>query len=135
MKCHICGLEAVGRCYACGNLFCDKHGDVNCLRCETGIVEGDFRADRVTTGPREARAQRPWWRPQVGEDFDPPACHLCHALARRVCRNCQNLYCPEHAGAAELCSRCAHSSLLGLFVLGGVLLLLLGLILLGGFGH
>ena len=132
MNCHICGTEAMGRCYSCGSLFCEAHGDdINCQQCATGIIEGDFRADRITTSPRAATARPGWWRPQPAEDFEPPACYICKALARRICRNCRELYCNEHAGAAELCETCARSSLLGLFILGGVLLILSVLIVLG----
>jgi hypothetical protein len=129
--CHICGDEAVGRCYACGALFCAAHGDVNCTRCETGIVEGDFRADRITTAPRTSTARPAWWRPQRAEDFEPSACYICKGLARRVCRNCHEVYCPDHAGAAELCESCTRSSLLGLFILGGILLILTVIVVLG----
>src|SRR5262245_21897072 len=130
-ECHICGKEAVGRCFTCGNLFCHDHGETNCLRCETGIVEGDYRADRVTVAPRPADRRASWWRPQVADDFEPPACYICHGLTRLVCRNGQSLYCPEHAGASGLCIRCDRSSRLGLYIFLGMLLLLALLAALG----
>jgi hypothetical protein len=129
--CHICGKEAVGRCFTCGNLFCQAHGDTNCLRCETGIVEGDYRADRVTTRPWSDNVRAGWWRPQIAEDFEPPACYICRGLTRFVCRNCHSLYCREHAGVSGLCIRCYRSSRLGLYIFLGMLLLIVALALLG----
>ncbi len=131
MTCHICGKEAVGRCYTCGNLFCEAHGQTDCARCETGFAAGDPRPDRVTT-QRLARGGRSgWWRPQLAEDYQPPACYECKGLARRRCRHCGQLYCPEHAGPNGLCAGCHHSSLVGLYALAGVLLAMGGIILVG----
>jgi hypothetical protein len=46
-----------------------------------------------------------------------------------VCRNCENLYCLEHAGRGELCGRCTRSSWMAMWILMGVLLLLLAMAL------
>ncbi len=119
MNCHVCGEEAVGRCFTCGALFCAEHGDRNCAGCAHGIVTGDYRADRISQAPRTgSTGRRFWWRPQVADDYEPPACSICGGLARLVCRNCRELYCADHAGAAaELCARCARSSRLGIWVM------------------
>src|SRR5262245_40395914 len=130
MNCYICKSEAVGRCYTCGNLFCAEHGERDCQRCAAGIVPGDYRADRVAARPL-ARARPAWWRPQAAEDFEPPACYACKGLARAHCRNCQCLYCPDHAGPSGLCAACDRSSKLGLAVLLGVIALMGLLMLLG----
>jgi len=132
MHCYRCECEAVDRCFNCGALFCAAHGDVNCERCDTAIAPGDRRADRITTHRVSANDKKVWWRPQQAEDFTPPACHECHGLARRVCRHCENYYCPEHAGPNGLCARCLRSSSLGLIILVGTLALL-GLLILFGF--
>src|SRR5262245_13092239 len=118
MKCYICKTEATSRCYTCGNLFCAEHGDErDCQRCATGIVQGDYRADRVTALPRAAARRPAWWRPQLAEEFEPPACCVCKGLARLTCRNCHSLYCPDHAGPSGLCAACDRSSKIGLAVL------------------
>ncbi len=110
MHCHLCNQEAVDRCYTCGELFCADHGRVNCRSCETGIAAGDGREERVSARPL-AKAGRPgWWRPQPAEDFEPPACHQCKGLARRVCMDCQGLYCPDHAGKNGRCSLCEKNT-------------------------
>jgi Family of unknown function (DUF5684) len=132
-SCHICGQEAVDRCYNCGQLFCAEHGKVNCNRCETGIAAGDNRPDRVsTTRLREGPAGRhAWWRPQQAEDQELPACHMCQGLARRVCQNCRLYYCAEHAGPSHLCQECGRSSLIGIWLLLGALGVMGGIILWG----
>ncbi|MFO0965697.1 MAG: hypothetical protein U0793_08950 [Gemmataceae bacterium] len=117
MHCHICGGEAVGRCYTCGELFCVRHGSEDCLRCETAIAPGDRRGDRVSVKPMPAKQRYGWWRPIPAEDFEPPACHVCHGLARQTCRNCHELYCAEHAGYPGLCQDCSRSARLGMWVL------------------
>ena len=115
--CYICKAEAVSRCYTCGQLICAKHGDENCHRCDTAVVAGDppplhVSAFRLT--PQDVK--HGWWRPQQAEEFAPPACYACQGLARKVCRNCQSRYCPEHAGPSDLCNACGKSARLGLIV-------------------
>jgi hypothetical protein len=133
MSCHICGQEAVDRCYTCGQLFCEKHGQVNCSRCETGIAPGDNRADRVSAGRLrdEPEGRKAWWRAQPAEDYELPSCHICQGLARRVCRNCELHYCAEHAGPSQLCQTCGRSSLMGIWCLLGGMAILWGILLLG----
>jgi hypothetical protein len=133
MTCHVCQEEAVGRCYTCGELFCARHGDVNCFRCTTAFVEGDPRPDRVSAEPL-AKGSRPgWWRPQQAEDYEPPACYECKGLARRVCRHCGSVYCPDHAGSGGLCAACSRSSYFGLVALVAIIVLMGGLMLVGWF--
>jgi hypothetical protein len=132
MSCHICGQEAIDRCYTCGKLFCSQHGNVNCVHCETAIAPGDSRADRVSaTLLRQKDGRSAWWRPQQAEDVELPACHTCQGLARTRCKNCEEYYCHDHAGPAGLCRECGQSSLLGIVCLLASLLLMGGLILWG----
>ncbi len=133
MSCHVCGAEAVGRCENCGNLYCAKHGDGTCARCDTGIKAGDPRQDRISAAPRTATQRTGWWRPQPAEGYTPPACYQCQGIARRVCSNCHELYCPDHAGKNGLCAQCSQSSLLGVAVLVGVVVILGALMLVGLF--
>jgi hypothetical protein len=126
MNCHICNREAIDRCYTCGELFCEQHGKVNCTHCETGIVAGDARADRITK-VRLPNAARPgWWRPQPAEDYDPPACQECRGLAPYVCASCGNRYCREHAGKNGLCGGCQRS------LRGGNIFLVILVLVIGG---
>lgn len=130
--CHVCGAEAVDRCYTCGRLFCALHGRTNCCRCDAAIAPGDTRPDRVSASRlREASDGHAWWRPQQAEDVELPACHLCGGLSRTVCRNCGRYYCADHAGPAGLCRDCNRSSMFGLICMAGALAVMLGLILLG----
>jgi hypothetical protein len=131
MHCHVCGREAVDRCYNCGELFCEEHGNVNCTRCETGIVAGDSRADRISAARIQKTGRPAWWRPQEAEDFEPPACQECQGLARFVCANCGKRYCPEHAGKNGLCGRCQRSRRSGNIFLAVMMLIVVALTVLG----
>jgi hypothetical protein len=128
MHCYACENEAVGRCYNCGELFCDRHGKLNCDRCEAAIVAGDPRPDRISTQPLSRLNGQAWWRPQPAEDYQPPACYECGGLTRSACRNCGSLYCPEHGGK-ELCAACRSSSNMGMLALLGIVLLLCGILM------
>lgn len=126
MSCHVCGQEAVERCFTCGQLFCPAHGTVNCVRCDGAIAVGDPRQDRITQGRmKPAESVSPWWRPQKAEDYRPPACYVCQGLTRSRCQQCERLYCPEHAGRNGWCNACSNDSRSLLLILGGVLLLFL----------
>jgi hypothetical protein len=131
MNCHVCQDEAVGRCYSCGELYCARHGDVNCFRCTAAIAEGDPRHDRVSARPVRTGTRHGWWRPQQAEDYEPPACYECKGLSRRVCRHCGSIYCPEHAGPDGLCAACHRSSYFGLIALAAIVVVMGGLIVLG----
>jgi hypothetical protein len=133
-RCEFCQAEAVGRCYACGALFCDRHGEENCVRCDSSIAAGDPRPDRVSARPLGNGSRSGWWRPQMAEDYNPPACYECKGLARTVCRHCGSLYCADHAGAAGLCAACSRSSNIGLVALIGIVVLMAGLMIVGFFG-
>lgn len=121
MNCHICGKEAVGRCFTCGALYCVQHGTVDCERCETAIAPGDRRSDRISQRPLPPKVRYGWWRPIPAEDFDPPGCYACQGLSRQICRNCQQRFCPEHAGHPGLCLACTKSARMGLYVFLGAL--------------
>ena len=133
MSCQDCGAEAVGRCYNCGALFCERHGNTNCIRCDGSFMAGDPRPDLVTATPRQVAQQPGWWRPQPAEAYTPPACYQCQGIARRVCTNCQQRFCPEHAGRNGLCAECHQSSYLGIVILGAIGLAFAIVLLLGWF--
>src|SRR5262245_50043698 len=117
MACHICGEEAIDRCDNCGKLFCAAHGRADCIRCQTGIMPGDRRADRFSAVLLAATARPRWWRPQPAEEFEPPACYECKGLARRRCKNCGSLMCALHAAKNGLCLECEKSARIGVFTL------------------
>jgi hypothetical protein len=130
MSCYICQAEAVTRCYQCGALVCAEHGQNEiCVHCSSGIAEGDPRADRISVKPLGKQKENAWWRPQQAEDYQPPACYACKALARAVCRNCQAIYCHEHRGPNGLCKDCGRSANLGAYVFVGVASVMLVLFL------
>jgi hypothetical protein len=98
----------------------------NCSACATAIhVPLD---DKVSAGNAPASPTRAWWRPKVDEDPGPPSCYRCGGLAKRICRNCENLYCGEHAGRSDLCDSCARSSWMALWIMLGVLIVILALV-------
>ena len=129
MHCHVCHAEAVGRCYQCGRLYCAEH-DVkgDCSVCATAIHVP--LGDKVSPRRLPGSPSRAWWRPKVEDDDPgPPSCYRCGGLANRLCRNCENLYCPEHAGRGDLCDSCTRSSRLAMWVMLGVLLVIVALAL------
>lgn len=131
MHCYLCSSEAVERCYSCGELFCAQHGKGDCVRCATGIIAGDNRADRISRSPGALPSRPAWWRPKEAEDYEPPACHECQGLARSICVSCGNRYCREHAGKDGQCGRCHRSQRGSNVILALMFVLLGGLILLG----
>jgi hypothetical protein len=131
MHCHLCEKDAVDRCYTCGALFCPDHGNVNCQSCATGIVAGDNRRDRVSAARLGSGVRPTWWRPQVADDYEPPACEECRGLAPYVCANCASRYCREHAGKNGLCGQCERSLRGGNYFLAIMIVILGGLIMVG----
>lgn len=145
MLCDICQHEAVGKCLSCGIAFCSNHGNRCCFRCSAAVVAAEPSRRSPTTAIRSTELPPPsvsgkgylqcetTARPTIYlDDPEPPGCYICQGLARHICRNCHNLYCPEHAAGSELCASCARSSLWGLIILGVmfwgfVLVLLFGL--------
>jgi hypothetical protein len=131
-RCYICDAEAVSRCYTCGQLICAQHGDDDCHRCNTGVAAGDPRSTHISTHAlRPNDANRGWWRPQLAEEYEPPACYECKGLARAVCRNCESHYCRDHAGPGALCLQCARSARMGLVIFVIALGMMFALVLLG----
>lgn len=132
-RCYLCQSEAVSRCYTCGQLICAKHGRENCHRCDTAVVSGDPRPRQTSAEPLKGKEpNHGWWRPQQAEEYVPPACYECKALARAVCRNCQSHFCREHAGRGGLCQECGRSARLGLVVFILSLVMIAMVLLLGG---
>jgi hypothetical protein len=137
MLCELCQSEAVGRCRACGVAYCADHGGSYCYRCSAAVTAAEpgkiRRGTGVVSGDRDPRPSGKGYlqcptteRPTIHlEDPGPPACRLCGALARKVCRNCHGLFCPEH-GKGELCLDCLRSSRLGLIILGVMFALVAG---------
>jgi hypothetical protein len=134
-QCYICEAEAVARCYTCGQLICDKHGGENCTRCDTSVMAGDPPGWHIRAARMQPSDVRHWWRPQQAEEFQPPACYNCGALARRVCRNCSSRYCGQHAGTGDLCGACASSARLGLWVFVIAIGMMLAIVIAGMLGR
>ena len=149
MLCELCQEEAVGACQACGAVFCADHAPSFCFRCAKAIsqvsaLSGSGSSTAVVSGDRQPRPSGKGYlqceasgRPTIHvEDTGPPACYRCLALARQMCRNCQALFCPQHAGSADLCDICARSSRLGVIVflamLAVVIILLVWVWVMGG---
>jgi len=87
--------------------------------------------DKVSTRALPASSTKAWWRPQVDEDDPgPPSCYQCGGLANRVCRNCASLFCPDHGRGSDLCSSCARSSWMAIWIILCVLLILVASVLL-----
>lgn len=123
MGCFICGDEAVDRCFTCGQLFCARHGQRDCVRCQSGISEGDPRG--ITSSPPQTSAPRGWWRPIQAEEHTPTACWVCKGLTRAICIECRRPYCAEHAGRNYHCQECQPPSDVATVVVGLFLLVVM----------
>jgi len=64
MSCHLCGNEAIDRCYTCGRLFCADHGATSCVACQDAFQAGDPSFTRVSATPPRSGWDAAWWRPQ-----------------------------------------------------------------------
>lgn len=144
MLCDVCQRDAAVRCAVCGVSFCPDHGGDRCFRCAGSLA-------RLTTTVREIDANTAIYTTERDsryagkgylqcytktemasiyiDDPGPPECYQCQSLAKFVCQNCQQLYCPAHRGGANLCRHCSRSSWLGLWV-ALTMMALLGLCLL-----
>jgi hypothetical protein len=120
VECHECSGEAVGKCKSCGLAFCSGHGADLCRTCAVGFME--LEPGRARPGVRVFLQceNRPRMPTVYLDDDGPPACHVCDGLARHVCENCHQLYCPEHAGRRGWCEECTRSSRAGLLLSLGV---------------
>jgi hypothetical protein len=132
MQCEVCQQPATGQCKSCRRAFCEDHGGAYCFRCAGAIKPAPGARAARNTGiePADYGPPRPAGkgylqcettaRPTIHvDDPGPPSCHVCQALARQVCRNCHDLFCPAH-GRNGLCGACRRSSLLGILILGAM---------------
>ncbi len=122
MQCHECDNEAVGQCRSCGRAYCGGTGAELCRSCAVAIVAGEPPGGR---GPLRQFLQcedRPRIPTVYLDDADPgpPSCHICDGLARTVCENCHQLYCPEHAGRRGWCQECTRTARTGMLISLGV---------------
>ena len=129
MICHFCSRDTAAKCVSCGLAICPDHGKRYCQVCSNAVFSRE-----TVTGQREQKGylQCPS-KPQMPtiylDDDGPPACYKCEALARKVCQNCQSLYCREHAGkgGGGLCDQCAAASRVGTWVVLGMIGIIGGL--------
>jgi len=121
MLCHECAEEAAGKCKSCGLAFCSGHGANLCRNCAVGIMSLGPTRGRAGQEQLFLQCENRRRMPTIYLDDDgPPSCYVCEGLARHICENCQNLYCPEHGGQRGWCAGCTESSRVGLFLSLGV---------------
>jgi hypothetical protein len=125
MICHFCNQETTRKCESCGLAICATHGERYCQVCSGAVFSKE-----VPGAEGQAYLQCPP-KPRMEtiyiDDDGPPECYRCQGLARRVCQNCLNLYCPEHAGTKEWCDQCAKSARIGTWLAVGIFALIVGL--------
>jgi hypothetical protein len=113
MVCHECAQEAAGQCRSCRRAFCSGHGAELCRTCAVSVTTAD-NASRLVAR-RYLQCENARRMPTVFlDDPGPPACYFCEGLARQLCENCHNLYCPDHAGCPGWCAGCTHSARTGM---------------------
>lgn len=146
MLCDICQQPATEQCPVCWTPLCADHGGPVCCHCAAAArnsTGGPSAPTSTAIYTTERNSRRVWARSYLPctmrpgmptiylEDPGPPSCHECQGLARQLCRHCQQLFCPEHAGGPELCRQCARSSLIGLVILATITLSMTTLVFLG----
>jgi hypothetical protein len=121
MKCSYCTNEAIGKCVGCGAPMCRDHGSEYCQHCSGAVYSRDAEP---TVGLGKGYLQSPS-KPRMEtiyiDDDGPPSCYRCQGLAKKICQNCHQLYCLEHAGSADWCDQCAKSSRVGTWLTLGIL--------------
>jgi hypothetical protein len=126
MICHFCNREAVAKCASCGLAICADHGKRYCQVCSNAVFSQE---DASSERPGRAYLQCP---PKPGmptiylDDDGPPECYRCQALARKVCQNCHNLYCREHAGKGEWCDQCTRGARFANWLTGAMVVTVVG---------
>jgi hypothetical protein len=122
MICAFCTNEAVGKCVGCGAAMCRDHQQEYCASCAAGIYS---RQADPTVGHGKGYLQSPS-KPRMEtiyiDDDGPPECYRCQALARKICQNCHQLVCAEHAVKGDWCDQCAQSARLSTWMTLGILL-------------
>src|SRR5437667_3683628 len=128
MICHFCNQETAAKCVSCGLAICRDHGERYCHVCSGAVFSKE-----VPGAEGKAYLQCPP-KPRMEtiyiDDDGPPECYRCQAMARRVCQNCHNLFCREHAGKDDWCDLCAKSARLGNWLATGIVAAVLGVALL-----
>ena len=136
MICHYCSQETTRKCASCGLAICPAHGDRYCHVCSEAVFS--------KKGPgSEGKAflqcpPKPRMETIYIDDDGPPECYRCQSLARRVCQNCLNLYCQQHAGTAEWCDQCAKAARFGTWLAVGMVgatVVLTAMFYIYGFAH
>ena len=127
MICHFCTNEAAGKCASCGLGICPEHGGKYCRVCSGAVFSHE-----TVTGERQEKGYlqcppKPEMETIYIDDDGPPECYQCQGLARKICHNCHNLFCKEHAGQGDWCDRCTHSARVGTWVTAGVVAVIGGL--------
>ena len=129
MICHYCNQQAAGKCQSCGLAICPAHGERYCQVCSEAV----FAPQESSHGDGKAYLQCPP-KPEIPtiylDDDGPPECYRCQALARKVCQNCHNLFCREHAGKNGWCDQCTESARVGTWLATAIVGTLVGLALL-----
>lgn len=127
MICSFCSAEASRKCVGCGAAMCQAHGGEYCPTCASAVYS---RQADPTVGHGKGYLQvpvTPRMKTIYIDDDGPPSCYRCEGLAKKICQNCHQLYCLEHAGSPEWCDECAKTARFGtwlvLGILGGVALL------------
>jgi hypothetical protein len=118
MICHYCNQEAAAKCVNCGLAICPAHGPRYCPVCSEAVFTTDLPGSH---GQAYLQCEpKPRMQTIYLDDDGPPECYRCGAIARRVCQNCHNLYCREHAGTDQWCDQCARAARVGTWLTAGI---------------
>lgn len=145
MKCDVCQREAQGICSQCGTYYCADHGSGACFRCSGAFIDLETDPDPLETGivviedvPTRSQQGKQYLPCEekiplvtVHIDDEEPSCYKCRSYAKYRCENCQVYCCREHVTKTGYCLACERSSRFGLYVVGIILLALVGFVLFG----
>lgn len=138
MICHICKAQATGQCKNCLKFYCEFHGDVLCVDCQSASAVAGSSAP--TSGVEDSASASA--TPTEVVLSTGSTCYACKSPAVGACGMCARFCCGMHlagthpfdAAGRTICADCysqkttmtAIGCVIGVCIVGFMLLFILG---------